>query len=288
MIDALGDHIKNTLGIVVKSIVPVSGGDISTALKITSPTDRFFCKYHPGKKGHLMLGAEKEGLLALAATSSVKTPEIMHLGQFMNGGYLLMEYIESKTPGTSDMQLFGGKLARLHGIHDHAFGWDSDNFIGSLPQKNDRKALWADFYSTQRLLPQYAMALQKGLLSKDEIPTAESLKAGIDAYCHPARPSLVHGDLWGGNYLISSQGEVYLIDPSVSYSHPGADIAMSRLFGGFSAAFYNAYEEASNNPLPDEQETELYQLYYVLVHLNLFGGSYASSVRRITRKYFQI
>jgi fructosamine-3-kinase len=108
----------------------------------------------------------------------------------------------------------------------------------------------------------------------------------VEEIFRPIGPSLIHGDLWGGNYLISENGKPCLIDPSVSFSHPGMDLGMSRLFGGFSPPFYRAYHAVSAHPIPDKAETDLCQLYYLLVHLNMFGSSYASSVRGILRRYF--
>jgi fructosamine-3-kinase len=233
-----------------------------------------------------MLKAEKEGLEAIAAAGFIKTPRAIHLSKMDTGGYLLLEFIESKSPAEKDMMQLGLQLAGLHTVKAGSFGWERDNFIGSLPQYNARADKWAGFYTSSRLLPQMKMAYDKGLLSKREIPPADKIEITIKDICSPCEPSLIHGDLWGGNFLIAKNGTPYLIDPSTSYSHPGMDIAMSQLFGGFSSRFYHAYEEASDHPMPGNTEIELYQLYYLLVHLNIFGASYASSVRGIVRRYF--
>ncbi len=270
----------------ISSAVSVSGGDISEAVKIEMKDGLFFCKYQKGQSGYAMLKAEKEGLEAISATGCVRTPEVLSLGQLDNGGYLVLEYIESRPPSEKDMAIFGEQLAQLHSTNDTDFGWDSDNFIGSLPQPNARRKDWAAFYALQRLIPQFRMARNKGLLETKDIPGETSLEARLRDLCSPSPPSLIHGDLWGGNYMISLNGEACLIDPSASYSHPGMDLAMSRLFGGFSLSFYRAYESESQNEMPDREEIELYQLYYLLVHLNLFGATYAASVRNILRRYF--
>ena len=282
----LKKHIESSLGLKITSLVPVSGGDISTALKITSGADQFFCKYQAGDTGYSMLKAEKEGLEAIAAAGFIKTPRAIHLSKMDTGGYLLLEFIESKSPAEKDMMQLGLQLAGLHTVKAGSFGWERDNFIGSLPQYNARADKWAGFYTSSRLLPQMKMAYDKGLLSKREIPPADKIEITIKDICSPCEPSLIHGDLWGGNFLIAKNGTPYLIDPSTSYSHPGMDIAMSLLFGGFSSSFYHAYEESSDHPMPGNTEIELYQLYYLLVHLNIFGASYASSVRGIVRRYF--
>jgi len=279
-------HIEAALGLKITSVVPVSGGDISTALKVTTERDRFFCKYQAGNEGYPMLKAEKEGLEALAGSGCIKTPEVILLTKMEEGGCLLLEYIESKGPVEKDMIQFGGQLAELHAVHAESFGWKSDNYIGSLPQYNAPDESWPGFYALSRLTPQLTLAEQKGFLSKNEIPSVETMEKVLQKICQASEPSLVHGDLWGGNYLIVQDGTPCLIDPSVSYSNPGIDIAMTRLFGGFSSSFYEAYREASKIPIPDQAETELYQLYYLLVHLNIFGASYGPSVRGIMRRYF--
>lgn len=270
----------------VSSAVPVQGGDISFALKIDLEGDHCFCKYQSGLQGHAMLQAEKDGLEAIAAVGCIKTPGVLHIGKLENGGCLLLEYIDRGTASEMDMIHFGEQLARLHATKDSLYGWDADNFIGSLPQTNEKRTHWPEFYTTQRLIPQLKMARNKKLLDSGEIPGEDLMEERLRDLCSPSEPSLIHGDLWGGNYLISRKGEAYLIDPSTSFSHPGMDIAMSKLFGGFSSSFYQAYEAAYPFPMPDKAEIDLYQLYYLLVHLNLFGASYASSVKGLLNRYF--
>lgn len=282
----LKKHIESSLGHKITSLVPVSGGDISKAFKITAGTDQFFCKYQAGNLGYPILKAENDGLVAIAATGFIKTPRVIRLSKMETGGCLLMEYIESKSPAQKDMVQLGRKLSGLHAVKAASFGWKTDNFIGTLPQYNTRSDNWPGFYTSSRLLPQMKMAYDKGLLGKREIPSADKVEMRLHDICSPCEPSLIHGDLWGGNFLIEKNCTPYLIDPSVSYSHQGMDIAMSRLFGGFSSSFYRAYEENSDHPMPSQAEIEVYQLYYLLVHLNIFGASYASSVRGIVRRYF--
>ncbi len=231
-----------------------------------------------------MLKSEKEGLEAISATAAIKVPEVLHLGQLDKAGVLLVEYIEAKSPGEKDMKCLARDLAALHKVSAQSFGWNTDNYIGSLHQKNTPNTDWPTFYVKSRLLPQLDLAKDHRHLNKEEVPKRAVLLQGIKKYCHADRPSLIHGDLWGGNYLIDQDGFPVLIDPSVSYADPGMDLAMSHLFGGFSSSFYNTYAEIF--PLPSQAVMEIYQLYYLLVHLNLFGASYAPAVRRILRHYF--
>ncbi len=282
----LKEHIENALNSAVINATPVSGGDISQAYKIVTKADRFFCKYHPGTTGFLMLKSEKEGLETISATATIKVPRVFHLGSLKKGGVLLMEYIEAKSPSDKDMACLGRDLAALHKVSSHAFGWNSDNYIGSLNQKNTPNAAWPIFYVQNRLLPQLDLALDRGQLGKEEVPERSVLLESITKHCKVDKPSLIHGDLWGGNYLIDEQGVPVLIDPGISYADPGMDLAMSKLFGGFSSSFYDAYAESFPSPMPAQAVIELYQLYYLLVHLNLFGVSYAPAVRRILKQYF--
>ncbi len=282
----LKEHIENALNSAVIHAAPVSGGDISQAYKIVTESDHFFCKYHPGTNGFPMLKSEKEGLEAISATATIKVPRVFYLGSLNKGGVLLMEYIEAKSPSDKDMQCLGRDLATLHKVSSDTFGWHSDNYIGSLYQKNTPKASWPIFYVENRLLPQLVLAIECGWLSKEEVPERSVLLEGITKHCTIEKPSLIHGDLWGGNYLICKQGAAVLIDPSVSYADPAMDLAMSKLFGGFSSSFYDAYAECFPSPMPTRAMIELYQLYYLLVHLNLFGESYAPAVRGILNRYF--
>ncbi len=254
-------------------------------IKLSLNLIAFFVNIIPGTNGFLMLKSEKEGLEAISETATIKVPRVYYLGSLNKGGVLLMEYIEAKSPSDKDMESLGRGLATLHKVNSDTFGWHSDNYIGSLDQKNAPNSSWPIFYVENRLLPQLDLAKESGQLSKEEVPQRSSLIESITRHCKVAMPSLVHGDLWGGNYLICEQGPV-LIDPSVSYADPGMDLAMSKLFGGFSSSFYEAYAESFSSPMPTKTVIELYQLYYLLVHLNLFGASYAPAVRSILKRYF--
>ena len=197
-----------------------------------------------------------------------------------------MDYVNNKRPEPSDYSRLGMELARLHLGEQKDFGFTSDNFIGSLPQSNKIHTDWVEFYLEERLYPQLQLALRTNLLSKKEVPTKER---GIDVFSrflNDVSPSLLHGDLWGGNYLISTEGVPYLIDPAVYRGHFMIDIAMSKLFGSFGDEFYNAYHEIIPKPEYYNEQIDLYQLYFLLVHLNLFGRGYYSSVSEILNRYF--
>ena len=268
-------HISWIIDCKIQKVRPISGGDIASAYLLETSTKKMFLKVHSNFE---LLQAEAHALNTIAKANCIATPKIHAIENYENNGFLVLEYIESKSPTASDFELFGRQLAALHQATNEHFGFDQNNFIGSLPQSNNQHSNWLDFYTEERLNPQLQLALNKGLLSQKEIPTLDKLKTTCSEFFTNIKPSLLHGDLWSGNFLISTDGIPYLIDPSTYFGHAEVDIAMCKLFGGFGSSFYESYHKV----IPQDQFTstriELYQLYYLLVHLNLFGRSYYSSV----------
>ena len=283
----LKEHIAYLLCVKIERIQSVSGGDISEAYLMETETERFFCKINHGENGYELFKAEKIGLQAIAQSKTISVPNILLCEPLEKGGFLVMDYIEPKRPTETDFELLGHQLAALHhNTTQDEFGFSSDNYIGNLEQSNSNHTQWAEFYVQERLAPQLQLAKDTGRLNDNEIPSGNQLLTTCKNLFPDTKPSLLHGDLWSGNYLISENGTPYLIDPAVYYGHHEVDIAMTRLFGGFGASFYNAYQEHFA-PLGNEKErTDIYQLYYLLVHLNLFGNSYKASVTEILRRYF--
>ena len=242
-------------------------------------------KQNEGELGVALLQAEREGLQTLARVAKVRIPEIIHFGRVENTAFLVLTFIESGQRSTAFWQQFGEALANLHQHTDDHFGFPHDNFIGALPQANDRRDDWATFYREVRLLPQLQMALQNNQLKHKDSTAFDRLFQRFDQYFPEEPPTLTHGDFWSGNFLCDEAQKPVFIDPAVSYAHREIDIAMSRLFGGFAAPFYESYD--AHFPLaPDfESRVALYQLYYLLVHVNLFGGSYVESVRGVLKRY---
>lgn len=281
------EHLVYVLGCPITRILPVSGGDISKAYCIQSATDRFFCKINQSDHAPPMFLTEKLGLAEINQTNTIKAPEVLQIGQYESFSFIIMEYIESKNPTSRDMELLGQQLAQLHTcLPSDSFGWHQNNFIGSLPQSNKRHTDWSVFYALERLLPQLNLAMEKRLLDAVEIPSGETLITGTGKWMSAVKPAVLHGDLWGGNYLINTQGVPYLIDPAVYFGHHEVDIAMTRLFGGFSARFYEAYYGHIPAEPQQKERNDIYQLYYLLVHLNLFGRSYYARVKKLLETYF--
>lgn len=281
-------HLQQILGRKITQIMSVSGGDISSAYCLHTSTNRFFCKVNQSEYAPTMFITEQLGLAEISATKTIKVPLVIDTGQYKTYSYILMEYIESKNPSSKDMEVLGSQLAALHKSKtEEPFGWKQDNFIGSLPQSNKHRHNWIQFYVRERLIPQLKLARNKDFLSSNEIPKEEQLLKGCEKIVPLVKPSLIHGDLWSGNYMIRYDGTPYLIDPAVYVGHYEVDLAMTQLFGGFSSSFYKAHEAAL--PLENlyNERKDIYQLYYLLVHLNLFGSSYYVSVNQILKRYFK-
>lgn len=280
------DFLSNIIGSEINKSESVSGGDISSAYLIQSNKNKYFLKVN-GKPWALdMFQAEAKGLEVINNSNAIATPKVIAYDSFKNVALILMEYVESKRATSKDMELFGSQLAQLHQVSSKNFGFDDDNFIGSLKQSNIKHKTWNDFYIEERLNPQLQLAISQGLMNNFEVPEIELMKSACLTYFKDIKPSLLHGDLWSGNYLIASNGQPYLIDPATYFGHCDIDIAMSKLFGGFGNQFYDAYHDVIPKDEFTENRIELYQLYYLLVHLNLFGSSYYGGVKSILKKYF--
>ncbi len=267
---------------------PLGGGCISRTERIRVKSGREFClKQHDGSEGASMLAAEAAGLRALWSESGPRVPAVENVWSEGKTTYLLMEYIESGSRGGSFFRDFGMKLARLHKERKETrFGFHMDNYIGSTPQPNTWSDTWISFFAEHRLGYQIRLARTKGLADKRMSEDVERIISRLDSLLvEPEQASVLHGDLWGGNYLVDSAGTAVIIDPAVYYGHREADLAMTELFGGFSPEFYRAYQEEWPLQPGYSERSDLYNLYHMLNHLNIFGGGYAGAVARICRKY---
>ena len=281
------NEISQLLSTKIRSVKSIGGGDISSAYLLQSDSKTYFMKANDASFALQMFRAEQRGLKAIEATHTIAVPHVHCVMSTEDKAVLVMDFIESKRPSSSDFRQLGTDLARLHQCTQSHFGFADDNFIGSLPQSNHAHPDWSTFYWHERIKPQLQRAQTYNLLSTNEIPTESMAISVFIKQFSDVEPSLLHGDLWGGNYLIATDGTPFLIDPATYYGHHMVDIAMSRLFGGFANEFYEAYHAIIPKPKNYSQQIELYQLYYLLVHLNLFGSGYYSGVSSILRRYFQ-
>jgi fructosamine-3-kinase len=275
--------VSAKLGREVVSARPVAGGDINRAYEIVLVGGgRRFVKAN-ARAGRGMFAAEARGLAWLAEAHALRIPEVVAVAEPDDPQqFLVLELIESGAPAHDFDEALGRGLAELHRFGAPRFGLDHDNFIGSLPQANAAPpgATWPEFYRTQRLQAQLRRATDEGNASPRMRAGFERLTARLDELVGPAEPpARLHGDLWGGNQLADERGAPCLIDPAVYGGHREIDLAMMRLFGGFNARVFDAYDEAW--PLADghRERVPLYQLYPLMVHVNLFGGGYIASVQ---------
>jgi protein-ribulosamine 3-kinase len=223
--------------------------------------------------------AEAAGLTALAAARALRVPAVLALGTAGGAAFLAIEWLQSIPAASGQERALGEGLAALHAVTAPRFGWQRDNTIGRTPQANGWSPDWVDFFATRRLIPQLALAEQNGfggLLSARGARLSEALPQLLAG--HEPEPSLLHGDLWGGNWLATAAGPA-IFDPAVYFGDRETDLAMTRLFGGFGAEFYRAYEARAPLPAGAPARTDLYNLYHVLNHANLFGGGYAHQAR---------
>jgi len=280
------DHLSSLIGEKIIHHKPVSGGDISSAFSLKTPKNHYFLKVNSKKTALAMFLAEKKGLETISKTRTISTPKVYHCKQYEHTAFILLEYIESKTPTSKDFKTFALHLAGLHKNTTSKFGCNHDNYIGSLPQSNRQHQNWTAYYLEERIFPQLELAKLKHLLSANDIPQKQHMYHFCLKLFQNIIPSLLHGDLWSGNFLIKTDGTPYLIDPSVYYGHNEVDIAMSKLFGGFDPVFYQVYQD--HFPISEQTNARisLYQLYYLLVHLNLFGSSYFPNVKRVLTAFF--
>jgi fructosamine-3-kinase len=272
--------LARQLGIEVLGGTRLGGGDINDAFEVSlSDGTRVFVKTHSDPPRG-MFGAEARGLSWLEEAGAIRIPRVIAVSDEAPA-YLALELM---TPGPrrSDFdEALGRSLAALHAAGAPSFGLDRDNFIGRLAQSNSEANDWASFYWESRLEPQLRLATDRGLIDGTTRTRFDSLRRVLAERVGPQEPpSRLHGDLWGGNHLADETGQPCLIDPAVYGGHREVDLAMMRLFGGFGERVFSAYAEASPLATGADDRVPLYQLYPLMVHVNLFGGSYVGSVRR--------
>ncbi len=261
----------------------VGGGDISAAWRIDTDNGPAFIK--TGLASALdMFEAEADGLAELAAPGAIRVPRVLCCGRTEHEAFLALEWIFFNRPHTDTERRLGEQLAQMHRHTAEQFGWHRDNTIGLTPQRNARSTDWIEFFRERRLLFQLRLASERGSsgelqkLGKALAPRLSSLFGDYEPVA-----SLLHGDLWGGNWG-SANGVPVIFDPAVYYGDRESDIAMTMLFGGFGRSFYEAYESVWPLAEGHGQRVKLYQLYHVLNHLNLFGGGYLGHATGLMRE----
>jgi fructosamine-3-kinase len=270
-------EVEAALGARVVRASAVTGGDINEAFRVDLGDGRRVFVKENERADRRMFAAEAQGLGFLQEARALRVPQVLAAGE----KFLALEWIESGAPRSGFDEALGRGLAELHRFGAPAFGLDRENFIGRLPQPNEPAPSWARFYAERRLLTMTERAARAGLLPKPLVAELEHLAKRMESVAGPEEPpARLHGDLWGGNLHVDEFGAPCLIDPAVYGGHREVDLAMMKLFGGFGARVFAAYQEAFPLTPGHEARVPLYQLYPLLVHVNLFGGSYVASVAR--------
>lgn len=276
--DLLQDQQEN-IGEIEK-VEPVTGGDINDAYLIVAKRGSFFMKYNSFELAAEMFTQEKMGLDELRK-GPFKIPEIVATGK----NFLLLEWVDSKPFQPANWRNFGTRLAQQHKITSATFGFVHDNFIGSLHQHNSNCSSWTEFFIEHRLEFQLRMAIDSGKRMKHLLPGFEKLFHSLDNLYPHERPALLHGDLWSGNRMLSTENKPVLIDPAVYYGHREMDISMTLLFGGFDGDMYDSYQEAFPLENGFSERKDLWNIYPLMVHVNLFGGTYTNQVEKCLKRY---
>ncbi len=289
--DSIDEAVKGVFGPSVSPVrrQRVSGGDIALSymLELSNGGQVFLKRSRTGHKD--MFLAEARGLSALRETGTIGVPLPLAAGAGEDGAFLLMEYLEAGRRRPDYWEIFGRELAALHlaprePMPGGRFGFPTDNYIGLTPQQNAPMDSWADFFRERRLLPQ--MKLAWGALDEGTRRSLSRVAERLDSLLpEPELPSLIHGDLWSGNAVTGPDGRAWIVDCAAYVGHFEAELAMTELFGGFPERFYLAYNEV--NPIDRDYASrrDLYNLYHLLNHLNLFGPAYLGAVSSAAARY---
>jgi fructosamine-3-kinase len=257
----------------------VSGGCINQGYAVCDTQRTYFVKLNQASQVG-MFEAEALGLEQMFDTATIRVPQPLCWGIAGNSSYIVLEWLELGSGNSNSWEEMGRKLAVMHKVtSSQGFGWKINNTIGSTPQINSWTADWGEFYIKHRLGYQFQVAQRRG----SHFPQQDKLLAAIPKLLanHQVQPSLVHGDLWGGNAGCTVSGEPVIFDPATYFGDREVDMAMTELFGGFPAAFYKGYNDVFPLDAGYEQRKTLYNLYHILNHFNLFGGGYGSQANRM-------
>ncbi len=268
----------------IRAMEQVGGGDINEAARIVTERGRYFVKWNL-RAPPRMFEVEARGLQLLKSIQAVRVPEVIAV--IDRPPALVLEWIEMRGSKSDAAGTLGEQLARQHRALGQTYGLDHDNYIGANPQPNQPTSSWIDFFRDQRLRFQMELARRKGYLGGQRASLLERLMSRLGDWIDESAcaPSPLHGDLWGGNFITGPNGEPVLIDPALYYGDREADIAFSELFGGFGPRFYAAYNSVWPLQPGYADRRDLYNLYHLLNHLNLFGEGYGGSVDAILRRY---
>ncbi|AHM59857.1 Fructosamine/Ketosamine-3-kinase [Flammeovirgaceae bacterium 311] len=260
------------------------GGCINQTIYLKTSGGEFFIKWNDTAEAE-MFEAEAKGLALLREAKALPVPEVIGLGVVEGRYFLLLEYLDSRPHRKDYWQRLGQGLAQLHSCSADTYGLSHNNYIGRLPQNNEPLTDWLEFFIKRRLEPQLGLAYYNQQVDKAFLEQFRRLYPRLQELLQTEPPALLHGDLWSGNVMAGPEGAAWIIDPAVYYGHREAELAFTKLFGGFDAAFYSAYQEAKPMEKGYQERFDIYNLYPLLVHVNLFGAGYLSGVQQTLRRY---
>lgn len=263
----------------------LSGGDINEVFLIESSDNLWVVKKNEKIRYPNMLAKERRALLFFLENTSVFYAKPIHYfteGKFQ---YLILEYVEKGENSVQAQRNLGKAVAEQHIVSSDKFGWTEDNYIGSLTQRNENMDSWSNFYANQRILPQTQLAFDNSIIDRSFIQKVDRYCARLEDIFPVEKPSLLHGDLWGGNYFIAKNEKPFLFDPAVYFGHREIDIAMTMLFGGFTEVFYESYNATYQLENGWKERIPHGQLYPNFVHLNLFGPAYLNALTDVINKF---
>ena len=263
----------------------VGGGSINDARLINTTGGQFFIKINSASRYPDMFEKEALGLTLLKETNAITVPHVIGFGEHGNDAFLILNYIKAAPKESGFWENFGRKMAALHQNSSEQFGLNHDNYIGSLPQSNKQHKSWEVFFREERLEPQIVMAYNNSKIDSSMLKMFDRFFNKLNNLFPIEPPSLIHGDLWGGNFMVDEKGKALIIDPAVYYGHREMDLGMSQLFGGFDRQFYRAYHNSYPLASGWQERMDYCNLYPLMVHVNLFGGGYAGSVKSILKKF---
>ena len=291
----MGEQIQSVIQKHIEHLYPgayraqlskVGGGCINECYKVAFSEGQVFCKVNDAARYPLMFQKESNGLEMIKKHGAIKVPDVIDC--FESGGKqtLLLQWVDEGQRTEAFWKKFGEQLAALHHITAGTFGLGEDNYMGSVPQRNQPHNNWSDFFVNERLKPLVNQCSSKNLLSANHVFQFEKLYLQIgQLFESDAKASLVHGDLWNGNFMCNENEEPVLIDQAIYFGHRSVDVAMTTLFGGFRSQFYDAYNYHFPLPTNYEEQWEICNLYPLLIHLLLFGKSYLSKIERSLAKF---
>ncbi|PUZ24240.1 Fructosamine-3-kinase [Chitinophaga costaii] len=287
LLTSLSAALSRQLGVKIQinRTVSIAGGDINDTYRVESNEGQWFLKMNNATLYPSMFAKEYDGLQTLGKTNAIKVPKPLLYGTAGAYAFLVTELITKTRPVNDFWENFAASLAQLHRQSNSTFGYHTSNYIGNLKQYNTAYSSWPVFYAMNRLLPLAREAFDQQKMDKETVQQLEQLCKRLPEIFPAEPPALLHGDLWSGNFMVGDHGKACIYDPAVYYGHREIDLAMTRLFGGFDTRFHYAYQAIYPLSHGWQSRIGICQLYPLLVHYLLFGGSYYADIKAVLQAF---